>query len=191
MKKQILTSLRMLIGLTVLLGLLYPLVMTVVAQLLFPHKANGSFIERDGKIIGSELIAQKFQSDRYFWPRPSSIDYNPIPSGATNFGPTSETLRKLVIQRKGDFIMNNHLSPDAIVPTEMLFASGSGIDPHISPDAALMQVNRIALARGFDDQKKAVLLQLVRNHIETYQFELFGEPRVNILKLNLELDNLK
>jgi K+-transporting ATPase ATPase C chain len=191
MKKQILISLKMLLVMTILTGVLYPVLITIIAQFVFPNKSNGSMIERNGNIVGSELIAQKFQSDRYFWSRPSAIDCNPLPSGASNLGPTSDTLRKIVVRRKKDFIMKNHLSPDTVVPTEMLFASGSGIDPHVSPEAALMQVDRIAQARGFDDRKKTALMKLVRNHIEEPQFGIFGEPRVNVLKLNLALDYLK
>jgi potassium-transporting ATPase KdpC subunit len=191
MKSQIPTSFRILFVMTLLTGVLYPVLMTVFAQLVFPNKSNGSMIERNGNIVGSELIAQKFQSDRYFWSRPSAIDCNPLPSGASNLGPTSDTLRKLVMQRKRDFIVKNHLSPDTVVPTDMLFASGSGIDPHISPEAALMQVERIAQARSFDEQQKAILKTLVQNHIEAPQFGIFGEPRVSVLKLNLALDEMR
>ena len=181
----------MLLVLTIVTGVIYPLLMTAIAQLFFSHKANGSLVEKDGKVIGSELIAQSFQSDKYFWPRPSAINYIPLPSGASNYGPTSDTLRNLVINRKRDFIQKNNLLPETIVPNEMLFASGSGLDPHISPDAALMQVNRIAHARSLDNQRKAALSNLVRNQIEGPQFGLFGEPRVNVFKLNFALDDLK
>jgi potassium-transporting ATPase KdpC subunit len=191
MKIQILTSLKILLAMTLLTGVLYPVFMFVIAQLVFPNKSNGSMIDKDGKVVGSELIAQKFQSNRYFWSRPSVIDYNPFPSGASNFGPTSDTLRKLVIERKRDFIEKNNLSLNTVVPTEMLFASGSGIDPHISPAAAIMQIDRIAQARGLDGPKKAALLKIVQNHIEAPQFGLLGEPRVNVLKLNLALDDLE
>jgi potassium-transporting ATPase KdpC subunit len=191
MKKQILTSLKMFLVMTILTGVLYPVLMTVIAQLVFPNKSNGSMIEKNGKIIGSELIAQKFQSDKYFWCRPSAIDYNPLPSGASNLGPTSKALKDSVEKRRKRFIEQNFLPPNTTVPTEMLFASGSGIDPHISPDAAFLQVDRIAQARGFDEQKKALLKTLVRNHIEALQFGFLGETRVNVLRLNLVLDAMK
>lgn len=191
MKTQILTSLRMLLVLTILTGVLYPVLMTVIAQLVFPNKSNGSMIERNGNIVGSELIAQKFQNDKYFWGRPSAIDYNPLPSGASNLGPTSKALRDSVEERRKHFIEQNFLPPNTIVPTEMLFTSGSGIDPHISPESAFLQVDRIVQVRGFSEQKKALLKTLVQNHIEAPQFGFLGEPRVNVLKLNLALDEKK
>jgi K+-transporting ATPase ATPase C chain len=191
MKKQILISLKMLLVMTILTGVLYPVLMTVIAQLVFPNKSNGSMLEKNNEVVGSELIAQKFQSDKYFWCRPSAIDYNPLPSGASNLGPTSKALKDSVEERRKHFIEQNLLQPNIIVPTEMLFASGSGIDPHISPEAAFLQVNRIAEARGFDEQKKALLKTLVQNHIEAPQFGFFGEPRVNVLKLNLALDEMR
>jgi K+-transporting ATPase ATPase C chain len=191
MKNQILISLKMLLVMTILTGVLYPVLMTVIAQLVFPNKSNGSMIEKNGEVIGSELIAQKFQSDKYFWCRPSAIDYNPLPSGASNLGPTSKTLKDSVEERRKHFIEKNFLQPNTIVPTEMLFASGSGIDSHISPEAAFLQVDRIAQARGFDNQQKILLKTLVQNHIETPQFGFLGESRVNVLKLNLALDEMK
>lgn len=191
MKTQILTSLKMLLVMTILTGVLYPILMTVIAQLVFPNKSNGSMIKKNDEVVGSELIAQKFQSDKYFWCRPSAIDYNPLHSGASNLGPTSKALKDSVEDRRKHFIEKNFLSPNTIVPTEMLFASGSGIDPHISPEAAFLQVNRIAQARGFDEQKKALLKTLVQSHIEAPQFGFLGEPRVNVLMLNLELDELR
>jgi len=176
---------------TLLTGVLYPVLMTVIAQLVFPNKSNGSLIEKNGILTGSELIAQKFQSDKYFWSRPSAIDYNPLPSGASNFSPTSKALNDSVEERREYFIKLNYLPPNTIVPTEMLCTSASGIDPHISPEAVLLQADRIANARGFDEQKKALLKTLVQNHIEAPQFGFLGEPRVNVLKLNLKLDEMK
>jgi K+-transporting ATPase ATPase C chain len=175
---------------TILIGVIYPLFMTVLAQFFFPGKSNGSMIMKKGEIVGSELIGQKFQSNRYFWSRPSAIDYNPLPSRGSNLGPTSDSLRKLVIDRKRDFIGKNHLPQETAVPTEMLFASGSGIDPHISSEAAIMQVERVALARNFTNQAKANLVRLVEQSIEKPQFGILGEQRVNVLMLNLALDEL-
>ena len=132
--------------------------MTGMAQLSFPSKANGSLIMKDGKIIGSELIGQKFDSSIYFWSRPSAIGYNPVPSGASNYGPTSDTLKKLVNARRILFAKMNSITDPLSIPKEMIFASGSGLDPHISPEAAIMQVDRIAKARHFDDNQKEKLL---------------------------------
>ena len=179
----------MLVVMTVLTGVIYPGLMTVLVQLVFPHQSNGSIIERNGKIVGSALIAQKFQSDRYFWPRPSAIGYDPLPSGASNLGPTSDSLKRLVERRRDVFIATNGLAGTTQVPAEMLFSSGSGIDPEISPEAAMMQIDRVARARGIDD--KSVLASLVRRHIEGPQFGFLGEQRVNVLKLNLAIDDLR
>jgi K+-transporting ATPase ATPase C chain len=189
-RNNILISLRALIVFTILTGITYPALITLVAQLFVSDRANGSLITRDGTVKGSELIGQKFMSDRYFQSRPSAIGCNPFPSGASNLGPTSEILHKLVNERRESFIEKNHLTPNTAVPAEMLFASGSGVDPHIGPEAALMQVDRIAQARGFDEQKKALLKTLVQIHIEAPQFGILGEPRVNVLHLNLALDSL-
>ncbi len=190
MKMYILPSLKALSILSLLTGVIYPVFVTVLAQLFFQHQADGSLIVKDGKIIGSVLIGQKFQSDRYFWPRPSAIDYNPMPSGASNLGPTSKTLSDSVKERKKRFIIRNLLPPDEKVPKEMLFASGSGVDPHISPQSALLQVNRVSRARGFDVTKSEALKKLIEHETEYPQFMVFGQPCVNVLKLNLALDEM-
>ena len=175
---------------TILTGIVYPLLMTGLAQLSFPSKANGSLIMKNGKIIGSELIGQKFDSSIYFWSRPSFIGYNPIPSGASNYGPTSDTLKKQVGARRILFAKMNSLSDPLSTPKEMAFASGSGLDPHISPEAALMQVDRIALARHFDSSHKEKLLEKIKEMTEVPQFLCLGERRINVLMLNLELDKI-
>ena len=190
MKTQTIIALKFLLVMTILTGIIYPLLMTGLAQLGFPSKANGSLIMKDGKIIGSELIGQKFDSTIYFWSRPSAISYNPIPSGASNYGPTSDTLKKLVVARRALFAKMNALSDPLSTPKEMAFASGSGLDPHISPQAALMQVDRVALTRHFDTIKKEKLLQKIRELTEEPQFFLLGEQRINVLVLNLELDKI-
>jgi K+-transporting ATPase ATPase C chain len=190
MKNFLIIPLKMLLVFTLLTGVLYPLTMTFLAQQFFPHQANGSLIVQDGKVIGSELIGQKFQSDRYFHSRPSAVDYKPLPSGANNLAPTSKALSDAVKQRLEDFATSNLLSSNETIPTEMLFTSGSGVDPHISLEAALLQVNRIAQARGFDSEKKVTLVSLVHQMTELPQFGLFGQPRVNLLKLNLALDEV-
>ena len=136
MKTQTITALKFLLILTILTGIIYPLVMTGIAQLIYPSKANGSLIMKDGKIIGSELIGQNFDSTIYFWSRPSAIGYNPIPSGASNLGPTSDTLRKLVTSRLDLFAKSNSINDKLTIPKEMIFASGSGLDPHISPEGS-------------------------------------------------------
>ncbi len=190
MKKHIIDSLRVLIVLTLITGILYPLLVTVTVRILFPREKEGSLIVRKGKIVGSELIGQRFRSAKNFWPRPSATGYDPLPSGASNWGPTSSGLRDSVARRRHEFIRSNALPDGTPVPSEMLFASGSGIDPHISPDAAMMQVGRIAMARGFDERGRKNLVELIKRRTEGPQFGFFGEPRVNVLMLNLDLDEL-
>jgi len=187
MKTQTIIALKFLLVMTILTGIVYPLFMTGIAQLTFPSKANGSLIKKDGKIIGSELIGQKFDSSIYFWSRPSVIGYNPIPSGASNYGPTSDTLKKQVTARRVLFAKMNSISDPLAVPKEMLFASASGLDPHISQKAALLQVDRVAKARNFNAIQKQKLVQSVKNLTEMPQFLVLGEERVNVLILNLEL----
>ncbi|MEY2555586.1 MAG: potassium-transporting ATPase KdpC subunit [Verrucomicrobiota bacterium] len=178
--KTILQSLRIYIILTLLTGILYPLAMTGVAQLLFQKQANGSRIVENGKLIGSDLFVQKFESPRYFWPRPSSADYATVPSGASNKGPTSADLKKSIDERRAKF------GKDA--PVDLLTASGSGLDPHISPEAARSQVARVAAERNVSIQK---VTALVDQTIEEPQFGFLGEPRVNVLRLNRALDQLR
>jgi len=164
--------------------------MTGIAQIGFPAKANGSFIINEGKIIGSELIGQKFDSIVYFASRPSATGYNPIPSGASNYGPTSDTLKKQVGARRLLFAKMNSITDPLSIPKEMIFASGSGLDPHISPEAALLQVDRISKARHFDINQKQRLLQSAKDLTEMPQFLILGEKRINVLILNLELDKI-
>lgn len=183
-------AIKVLFIMTILTGIIYPLVMTGIAQLSYPHKANGSLIMKDNIIIGSELIGQNFDSIVYFSSRPSAIGYNPIPSGATNYGPTSDTLRKLVNGRRILFAENNSIVDTANVPKEMIFASGSGLDPHISPEAAQLQIDRISDARHFNSDQKQRLLQSVKDMSEKPQFLFLGEERINVLLLNIELDKL-
>ncbi|MCX6256977.1 MAG: potassium-transporting ATPase subunit KdpC [Bacteroidia bacterium] len=189
MKTQTITALKILLIMTVLTGIIYPLCMTGLAQLIFPYRANGSLLKRDGKIIGSELIGQKSDSIKYFWSRPSAIDYNPVPSGASNFGPTSAQLKKQVVQRRKVFAEKNLVPDTTAIPKEMIFASASGLDPHISPEAALLQVERIARARNFDISQKQKLIKCINELTEYPQFFCLGEKRINVLMLNLTLDN--
>ena len=191
MKIQILISLRLLLVLTILTGVSYPLLVTVLSQLCFPYRANGSPVVRNGEIRGSELIGQQFTGSGYFWPRPSATGYNTLPSSGSNLGPTSSQLRDLIQKRRIAFIACNHLKNDVTVPAEMLTASGSGLDPHISSQAAMLQTDRIALVRGYNAIKKQQLRELVELMTENPKYSFFGNERVNVFILNLELDNLK
>jgi K+-transporting ATPase ATPase C chain len=188
MRTQIAISLKFLLVMTVLTGIIYPVFLTGIAQVAFPEKSNGSLITKNGIIIGSSLIGQKFDSSAYFWSRPSAVDYNPVPSAASNFGPTSTKLMVLVKARKDNFIANNEVKDTTSVPLEMIFASGSGLDPHISLEAARMQVNRIAKVRNFNSSQEQKLSALVTKFTEKRQFGIFGEEKINVLKLNIELD---
>ena len=190
MKKQIIISIKIFAVLTVLCGIAYPLLITGIAQLAFPEKANGSLIMKGNKVIGSELIGQKFDSIIYFSSRPSATDYNPMPSGGSNFGPTSSKLKQQIVDRKAQWVKSNPTSDPEKIPSEMLLASASGLDPHISPKAALLQVDRIVKARNFDDSKKQQLLKSISELSEAPQFLILGENRINVLVLNLELDKL-
>jgi potassium-transporting ATPase KdpC subunit len=190
MKTQIIIALKFLLIMTILTGIIYPLVMTGLAQLTYPSKANGSLIFKDGKIMGSELIGQKFDSSIYFWGRPSAIGYNPVPSSGSNYGPTSDTLRKLVIARRLLFSEKNFISDMTTVPKEMIFASASGLDPHISPEGALLQIERITRFRHFDNNQTQRLLKTINRLTQEPQFLCLGERRINVLILNLELDKI-
>ena len=191
MKTQLIISIKIFAVLTVLCGIVYPLFITGIAQVVFPEKANGSLIRQNNKVIGSELIGQKFDSIIYFSSRPSATDYNPQPSGGSNLGPTSSKLKQLVTERTAQFIESNQLAASENIPSEMLLASASGLDPHISPKAALLQVDRIAKARNFSDEQKQKLLKVVTEHTENPQFSFLGETRINVLTLNIALDKLK
>lgn len=191
----IVVALRLLIVLTVITGVLYPLAITAVAQLAFPVQANGSLVTANQSLVGSSLIGQANQAPLYFWPRPSAVDYmaGSAPdalgsSGATNFGPTNATLAALVREREAAFRSANALAAEVAVPPDMLFASGSGLDPHISPEAARLQIARVAQARGLEP---AALAALVEQSVEPPQLGFLGKPHVNVLKLNLALDGLQ
>lgn len=188
MRTQISIALKFLLIMTVLTGIIYPVFLTGIAQVAFPEKSNGSLITKNGVIIGSGLIGQKFDSSAYFWSRPSAVDYNPVPGAGSNFGPTSTKLITLVNVRKSNFIANNEVKDTTSVPLEMIFASGSGLDPHISVEAAHMQVNRIAKVRNFSSSQEQKVLDLINQYTEKRQFGLLGEEKINVLQLNIELD---
>jgi potassium-transporting ATPase KdpC subunit len=189
--RSLIISIKIFLFLTFLTGLVYPLFVTGIAQIAFPAKANGSLIVKGNKTIGSELIGQQFDSIVYFSSRPSAISYNPLPSGGSNWGLTNVKLKDLVIERKKQFDAFNQLDSLTTVPSEMLFASASGLDPHISPEAALLQAERIAKYRNFNNDQKQKLLQCIKSLTESPQYSLFGEQRINVLLLNLETDKIK
>jgi K+-transporting ATPase ATPase C chain len=188
--KTLIISLKIFLFFTVLTGVIYPLLITGIAQVVFPAKANGSLIVKNNKMIGSELIGQQFDTTIYFSSRPSAILYNPLPSGGSNYGLTNVKLKNLVAERKKLFIAFNQLDSLTDIPSEMLFASASGLDPHISPKAALLQVERIAKARNLNNVQKQKLVQRIKDITEAPQFLCLGEERVNVLLLNLRLDEL-
>ena len=180
-------SIMLTIVFTVMTGVIYPLVITGISQVAFHDQANGSLLMRNGTVVGSELLAQQFTGDKYFWPRPSAGSYATVPSGASNYGPTSQALQSNVTANATAFRTGNKLAADAPVPADMVFTSASGLDPHISPEAARLQVARVAGARSMGiDQVKT----LVEKFVEPPQWGVFGEARVNVLRLNLALDEL-
>jgi K+-transporting ATPase ATPase C chain len=186
MKKQIEVALRMAVVTLVLTGLAYPLAMTALAQLLFPRQANGSLLMRDGRAVGSELVAQAFTRPGYLQPRPSAAGagYDAAASSGSNLGPTSQKLRDRVAADVGRLKRENPLAPGP-VPAELVTTSGSGLDPHLSPGAALWQAARIAAARGRTRQE---IEALIAERTEPRTFGLLGEPRVNVLLFNIALD---
>ena len=181
-------ALRFFLTLTLLTGVVYPLAVTGVAQTLFAWHAGGSLVRVDGRVAGSDLLGQKFSAARYFWPRPSSVDYATIPSGASNLGWTSAQLKKAVAERRAGL---EAAGGSQTIPAELLFASASGLDPHISPEAALYQLDRVATARGFDADRRQKLLALIGQKTEAPSWGFLGEPRINVLQLNLALDSLQ
>jgi K+-transporting ATPase ATPase C chain len=189
--KNIITELRIslvaTLSLAVILCGIYPLIMWVLSQGLFPHQANGSLIMRKGTVVGSSLLSQGFTDSKYFHPRPSAAGqgYDPVNSGASNLGPLSQKLIDGAKQRIAAYRVENNLGPDAPVPIDAVTASGSGLDPHISLQNALLQADRVAKARGMS---RELLHKTIESQTEGRDLRIFGEPGVNVLKLNLDLD---
>ena len=199
MLKEFRPAIVLLLAFTVLTGVVYPLVMTGLANVIFPYKARGSLLEKDGNVIGSELLGQNFTSDRYFHGRPSatvgpdpadpsktvSVPYNAANSGGSNLGPTSKAL---IDRMTADVAKLKQENPSVRVPVDLVTTSGSGLDPNTSPEATYFQVPRVAKARNMPEND---LRRLVAEHIEDRTLGLFGEPRVNVLALNLALDSAR
>jgi K+-transporting ATPase ATPase C chain len=188
LKNQIYPAIAITVVLTVLLGIVYPLAVTGLAQVLFKEKANGSLIEKGGQVIGSRLIGQPFSGPGYFHSRPSAAGsgYDAGASSGTNLGPTSQKLLETNVKTAADALRQEN--PDAAIPVDLVTASASGLDPHITPAAAEFQVPRIARERNMTAEE---VRTLVREHTEGRTFGLLGEPRVNVLELNLALDEVR
>jgi potassium-transporting ATPase KdpC subunit len=186
MKKNLITAVLMMLVTTVLFGLLFPLLITGLAQVLFPKQANGELVTRNGQVVGSRWIGQSFSSSGYFHSRPSSAGtgYDAANSGGSNLGPTNQSL---VARVQGDAERLQAENPGTLIPIDLLTTSASGLDPHISPEAAEFQVPRIAKERGLSED---AVRTAVRQHTESRQFGFLGEPRVNVLELNLALDEI-
>jgi len=181
------TALLMLLVMTALTGVLYPLTVTGIAQLVFPHAANGSLVEAGGRTVGSALVGQAFVSPRYFWSRPSAtspVPYNAAASVGSNLGPTNQALLDRV-QKEVARQREANPGPNTSIPADLVTASGSGLDPDISPAAASFQIQRVAAARGASAD---AVRRLVETHVEGRGLGFLGEPRVNVLRLNLALD---
>ena len=192
MIKLVIQSVRQTILWTIVTGVGYSLVITAIAQLAFKDKANGSLVVRDGTIIGSALLAQQFQGTNYFWPRPSACTYGTGPAGlvassGSNLGPTSAPLQTNVMNNVAAFISGNNLPTNTVVPADMAFASASGLDPHISPESARLQIARVAISRGVSEDK---VKALVNQFTEPPQWGFLGQARVNVLLLNVALDEM-
>lgn len=189
MLTQLRTAILMLLVLTILTGVVYPLTVTAIAQVAFPHQAHGSLITTDGRVVGSELIGQSFSEPQYFWGRLSAtspVPYNAAASSGSNYGPLHPNLMTAAEKRIAALTSDGMSARD--IPVDLVTASGSGLDPHISPAAAEYQVPRVAKARGLTEDQ---VRELVRQQTSERQWGLLGEPRVHVLRLNLALDALQ
>jgi len=185
--KKFKTSLRVYLTFTILLGLIYPLTMTFIAQMLSPDKANGSLIVKDNRLLGSRLIGQKFTQAKYFHSRPSTVDYNATSSGASNLGPASRKLMDAVTERIKNSRVEYNLSPDERIPADMALSSASGLDPHITMENALIQAKRVSKTRGVSEEE---IIEMIKNNIDKDFIGIWGEKGINVLKLNMALDTL-
>ena len=188
LRKQLWPAIAMTLVICIITGLIYPGVVTGLAQMLFPRQANGSLVTVNGRVVGSALIGQPFAKPEYFHPRPSAAGngYDPLNSGGTNKGPTDRKLADTLIAQAVDNAVKGDGAVKGKIPSDMVTSSGSGLDPHISPANAYLQVARVARARGVDSARVRALLD---THVEGRQFGFFGEPRVNVLLLNIALDS--
>ncbi len=184
--KSLFSGLRMVVVMTLLAGLLYTTAMTLLANTVFYEQSTGSIVRVQGKAVGSRLLAQQCTGAQYFRARPSAGNYATVASGASNLGPASEALKSAVQQRRDTL---EHLYGSAHIPGDLLFASGSGLDPHISPEAARVQIQSIARTRRLTPGQAIALARLVEQHVEQPQFGFLGQPRVNVLLLNIALDS--
>lgn len=187
--RTIFISLRMLLVLTILTGIVYPLVVTVIGQSIFSYQANGSILEVNGRKIGSELIGQQFSDPKYFWSRPSATSpgaYNAASSGGSNLGPSNPAL-VTAIKDRIEVIKNTGVKNKDKIPVDIVTTSGSGLDPHITPASAFLQIPRIAGVRGIEERK---ILMLLEKFVEGRTVGVLGEKRVNVLLLNIALDNM-
>jgi K+-transporting ATPase ATPase C chain len=194
--KLIIQSIRQTIVWSIITGVLYEVVITLISQVAFHAQAEGSLVTRDGKVIGSAFMAQQFTGSNYFWPRPSACSYGTGPtnssnptgiaaSSGSNLGPTSGALQTNVMNNTAAFISGNNLPTNTVVPADMVYASASGVDPHISPESARLQIARVAAARNMPEDK---VKNLVEQFVEPPQFGFLGQARVNVLLLNVALD---
>ena len=189
MRRQLVPALVMTLCMTVLVGIIYPLAVSGAAGIFFSHKASGSFVERDGTVVGSSLIGQNFTDPTYFWPRPSAAGdgYDGLASGASNLGPSNAKLLDAVKERVAAYREANGLGPDDPVPVDAVTASASGLDPHVSVTNARLQAGRVARARNVD---RGEVLKLVSAHTQSRPWGFLGEDAVNVLEVNLALDRL-
>jgi K+-transporting ATPase ATPase C chain len=187
--EQIIPACKFILLSTVLTGFIYGVSVTAIAGLLWPERSAGSVVFVGGAPVGSRLIGQEFSTDKYFHGRPSASSYGTLPSSASNLGPTSDSLRLLVQERQRAWLLIENADSTGTIPIEMLYASGSGLDPEISPEAALAQVPHVSKARNYAPEQTVSLEKLIRDMTIGKQFHVLGQPRINVLLLNVAIDN--